>query len=103
MHPAEIRIDRDRTHLSIIWNNGTRSVYSAGLLRNKARDAASVRRTVDGDALPAVPGLVITAVEPVGNYGLRLVFSDGHDRGIFPWSYLSEIGETVAFESVTVR
>ena len=30
--------------------------------------------------------LTITAVEPVGNYAVRLTFSDGHDRGIFPWA-----------------
>jgi DUF971 family protein len=35
--------------------------------------------------------LTITKVEPIGNYAVRLAFSDGHDRGIFPWAYLNEI------------
>lgn len=34
----------------------------------------------------------ITAVEPVGNYGLLLRFSDGHDSGIFGWTLLHELG-----------
>ena len=30
----------------------------------------------------------LTALEPVGNYGVRPIFSDGHDSGIFTWDYL---------------
>ena len=38
----------------------------------------------------------ITAVEPVGNYAIRIVFDDKHDTGIFSWSYLRELGDTYA-------
>lgn len=34
----------------------------------------------------------ITAVEPVGNYAIQPVFSDGHDTGIFSWEYLHHLG-----------
>lgn len=34
----------------------------------------------------------ITAVEPVGNYAIKPVFSDGHDTGIFSWEYLRHLG-----------
>ena len=34
----------------------------------------------------------ITAVEPVGNYAVRLLFDDCHDTGIFSWTYLYELG-----------
>lgn len=34
----------------------------------------------------------ITAMEPVGNYGVKPVFSDGHESGIFTWDYLYELG-----------
>ena len=30
----------------------------------------------------------ITAVEPVGHYAIRLVFSDSHDSGIYSWDLL---------------
>jgi DUF971 family protein len=30
----------------------------------------------------------ITAVNPVGNYALQLVFDDGHDSGLYAWDYL---------------
>ncbi|MES2188200.1 MAG: DUF971 domain-containing protein [Pseudomonadota bacterium] len=34
----------------------------------------------------------LLALEPVGNYGVKPVFSDGHDTGIFTWEYLYELG-----------
>ena len=34
----------------------------------------------------------ITAVEPVGNYAVKLVFSDQHDTGLYSWDYLHELG-----------
>ena len=38
----------------------------------------------------------IRAVEPVGQYAVKLVFSDGHDSGLFSWKYLRELGENQA-------
>jgi DUF971 family protein len=91
MHPTEIRLSRDRTSLSVTWENGAARTYPAALLRERARDAGSVRTAVDGWSVPARGDLTITAVEPIGNYAVRLAFSDGHDRGIYPWTYLVEI------------
>ena len=34
----------------------------------------------------------ILRLEPVGNYAIRIVFDDGHDTGLFTWSYLHELG-----------
>jgi DUF971 family protein len=34
----------------------------------------------------------ITALNPFG-YGVQIVFSDGHDQGIFPWVYLAGLAE----------
>lgn len=33
----------------------------------------------------------ITAIEPVGGYAVRLVFSDGHDTGLYSWEYLHHL------------
>ena len=33
----------------------------------------------------------ITAIEPQGNYAIRLIFDDGHDSGIYTWQYLYEL------------
>ena len=34
----------------------------------------------------------IRSIEPQGNYAIRIVFSDGHDSGIYSWDYLYELG-----------
>lgn len=34
----------------------------------------------------------IVSLEPVGNYGVKPTFSDGHDSGIFSWDYLYFLG-----------
>ena len=33
----------------------------------------------------------IVDIEPVGNYAVRLIFSDGHDTGLYSWDYLYEL------------
>jgi DUF971 family protein len=37
-------------------------------------------------------GVGIRAIEPVGQYAVKLVFDDGHDTGLFSWKYLFELG-----------
>jgi len=34
----------------------------------------------------------IRAVEPIGQYAVKLVFDDGHDTGLYTWKYLHELG-----------
>ena len=63
----------------------------------------ATRLAVDGLAVPVPEGLTIAHVEPVGNYAIRLTFSDGHDRGIFPWSYLSQIAAGVLSDATQAR
>ncbi len=36
--------------------------------------------------------VAVKKIEPVGNYAVRLVFDDGHDTGLYTWSYLYELG-----------
>ena len=34
----------------------------------------------------------VRAVEPIGNYAVRIVFDDGHDTGLYSWDYLYDLG-----------
>ena len=36
--------------------------------------------------------VAITTIEPQGNYAIKIVFSDGHNSGIYTWNYLYELG-----------
>jgi DUF971 family protein len=41
------------------------------------------------------PNAALQAITPMG-YGLQLHFSDGHNRGIYPWRYLRELAQNIA-------
>jgi len=62
-------------------------------LRQASRAASELRRQIDGIALVLPADLHLTGLQPIGNYAVRLLFSDGHDRGIYPWSYLRELAD----------
>jgi len=38
----------------------------------------------------------VVNLEPVGNYAVKPVFSDGHDSGIYSWDYLYFLGSQQA-------
>ena len=35
--------------------------------------------------------VAIVAIEPVGNYAIKIVFDDGHDTGLYSWDYLRKL------------
>lgn len=37
-------------------------------------------------------GINIVAIEPVGNYAVRLIYTDAHNSGLYSWDYLYELG-----------
>jgi DUF971 family protein len=91
MQPPE-RIDNDpaQGRLRLVWADAAIALDHAAL-RRACRCAACQFRRHHDMLIDAPPGIRITAVEPVG-YGLQLVFSDGHARGVFPWPYLAALG-----------
>lgn len=79
--------------LSIAFDDGARYELSAELLRVCSPSAEvqghgpDQRKTIGGKR-----NIAIVAIEPVGNYAVRLRFDDGHDTGLFSWTYLRELG-----------
>jgi DUF971 family protein len=92
--PTEIRLSKDRKTLTVRFDDGVDFQLSAEYLR-----VLSPSAEVQGhsrDQRVTVPGKIdvsVTAIDPVGNYAVRLTFSDGHNTGIFSWSYLHRLGE----------
>lgn len=91
--PRELVLNRAQRILKVTFEGGATFDLPAEYLRVHSPSAevqghsAAERRTVGGKRMVG-----ISAVEPVGNYAVRLVFDDGHDTGIFSWSYLHELG-----------
>lgn len=91
--PVEIRLKPGARELEIAYDDGTTSSLAAEFLRVHS-PSAEVKGHGPGEA-KTVPGkrrVAIRALEPVGNYALRIVFDDGHDTGLYTWSYLHALG-----------
>ena len=92
--PTEIRLKRDRRALGIRFDDGVEHDLPAEMLRVLSPSAEvqghspEQRKTVGGKK-----DVSITAVDPVGNYAVRLTFADGHNTGIFTWVYLRKLGD----------
>jgi len=52
-------------------------------------DERSGIRTLDPQTIPE--DIDITAIEPVGNYAIRITWSDGHNTGLYSWEHLAEL------------
>lgn len=90
MRPDQLTVSKDRTILNVAWPD-RRLGIPATRLRAMARDAVSLRARYDHGEAAADPDLTITDVRMVGAMGVNVVFSDGHDRAIYPWAFLREI------------
>ncbi len=97
--PANIDLKKDRG-LTIEWADGTTSYYSIRFLRrmSPSADMRELRKEMARNPLTVMPsggGGELTAVdaELIGNYAIRITFSDGHSSGIYTWGYLREIDE----------
>jgi DUF971 family protein len=92
--PTELRVTRDRTALAVTFESGVSGAIPAELMRVESPSAEVQGHSAAGKTLVARKRTVtIKGVEPVGNYAVRIVFSDGHDTGLFTWRYLRELAQ----------
>ena len=89
--PLNITVSADRDMLFLSWDDGHESAYQADELRRASRASQAVRERLDAKIAVDTAALRIADVKMVGNYAINLTFTDGHDRGIYPWSYLLEL------------
>jgi DUF971 family protein len=91
--PTEIRLAGQGKLLRVTFDTGETFDLSAELLRVES-PSAEVKGHAPDQAV-TVPGkrdVSITRIEEVGNYAVRLLFSDGHSTGIYTWDYLLKLG-----------
>lgn len=99
--PIHIEVERERG-LLLRWSDGSAHFLAVGLLRRQSpsADMRELRAEMARNPFTVLPAaaaqgpLTINAVEPVGHYALRIRFSDGHDTGIYTWSYLRGLCES---------
>ena len=98
--PVHLDLEWERG-LTVRWGDGTESFYPVAYLRRLSPSAEmkQLREEMAKNPLTVLPAstsasggeLVAESAELVGNYAVRIRFSDGHDTGIYTWRYLREI------------
>ena len=93
MTPTEIRLRKASRLLVVTFDDGREFSYTFEYLRVHS-PSAEVKGHGPGQEVlqTGKENVAITAVEPVGHYAVRLVFDDGHNTGLYTWSYLHELG-----------
>lgn len=92
--PMQIRLRKNRQELEIGFDDGRTFILAAEYLR-----AFSPSAEVQGHHpsqkvwVTGKEDVAITALESVGNYAIRVIFDDGHDTGIYSWTYLYQLGD----------
>lgn len=92
MAPDSIIDHRARAALEFFWPDGERQVVDYPVLRAHCpcADCKALRGHGTGGLAPDA-AVRVAGIEPVGAYGVQFVFSDRHDRGIFPWGFLRDL------------
>ena len=99
--PKHLDLKKDEA-LTVQWADGRVSVYPIVYLRkmSPSAEAQVLREQMKTNPLTVLPSsaarsgegpLTVTGAEMVGNYAIRITFSDGHDTGIYSWQYLRQI------------
>ena len=101
--PVHVDVDRS-AGITLSWQDDVTTFLSVSDLRrhSPSADAKALREELDRNPLAVLPSaaaagpLTIQHVEMVGNYAMRIVFSDGHRTGIYSWEYLRELAGKLA-------
>jgi DUF971 family protein len=92
--PTELKLDKERRAITVTFDDGASFALPAELLRVLSPSAeVQGHSPAERVTVPGKKAVRILRLEPVGNYAARIVFDDGHDTGLYTWSYLRELGE----------
>ncbi len=87
--PTDVQLHKRSRELELSYADGANYRLSCEYLRVYS-PSAEVKGHGPGQEILQTGKLNvgITAINPVGNYALQLVFDDGHDTGLYAWDYL---------------
>ena len=92
--PDQITLDENASTLCLIYSEKRECKFTCEFLRIFSPSAEVVGHG-PGQRLNPIgkENVKIVDIEPVGNYAIRIVFSDGHDTGIYSWKYFRWLAE----------
>ena len=91
--PTEINYDGATRILKVSFDDGKSFELSAEYLRVFSPSAEVQGHSPDTAKLQfGKENVKINKIEPTGNYAVTIFFDDGHDSGIYSWSWLYALG-----------
>ncbi|MBD2839430.1 DUF971 domain-containing protein [Pseudomonas sp. JM0905a] len=91
--PSALRNSRSQARLNLEWTDGELQQISHTRLRGACPCSQCKAARLRGAITLVDEGVILERIALQG-YGVQLVFSDGHERGIYPWEYLRALGGT---------
>lgn len=93
-NPTEIKLHQESRLLEIKFDNQTECSLSCEFLRVYSPSAEVQGHSPSQAVLQIGKEKVnITNIEPIGNYAIKITFSDGHDTGLYSWDYLYRLAK----------
>lgn len=90
--PINIKLHQKSRLLEIAFDDNTECMLSCEFLRVYSPSAEVRGHGVGQEVLQTGKENVnIQSIEPVGQYAIRLIFSDGHNTGLYSWDYLYDL------------
>ena len=91
-HPTEIRRLPETREVRFLWSDGLEVEYAYSYLRGYCPCAGCQGHT-PSEVRFRQPASSVEPwrIEPVGNYGISIQWSDGHATGIYRWDFLRQI------------
>ncbi len=90
--PTDIRLHQASRKLEVVFNDGVSGMYSCEFLRVYSPSAEVRGHGAGQEVLQTGKETVnIANIEQIGNYAIRLMFSDSHETGIYSWDYLYDL------------
>lgn len=93
-HPTDIKLHQKSRMLEISFDSDETFQMSCEFLRVYSPSAEVTGHGPGQEILQLnKQDVSIEDITPVGNYAIKLHFSDGHDSGIYSWTHLYDIGK----------
>lgn len=97
MTPTEIKLRKRSRLLVVTFDDEHTFEYTHEYLRVHSPSAEVKGHGPGQETLQTgKEDVEITSIDPVGHYAVRLVFSDGHNTGLYSWEYLHDLGKNMA-------
>ena len=95
--PTAITVHSQSRVLELVFSDGAEFKIPFELMRVYSPSAEVMGHGPGQEVLQTGKrDICVVELEPIGNYAVKPVFSDGHQSGIFSWDYLYEMGVSQA-------